>query len=155
MSPLPLLLALAAFLQPQPAPEPQPCLVAQLYFDDDGELDDVARATLDRAIDARRRQAVTVLVHVSGTQFPDGWNGSAERSLRRGGLIRDHLIARGLPAERIRVIGQDEGRRRFGNPGDGVALVLVEYVRGRTGMTITGYTSHASGCSTPVPRPFS
>ena len=153
MGPLPLLLASAAALQAPPAPEPIACLIAQLYFDDD-EFDEVARAALDRAMDGRRRQDVTVLIHASGVRFPEGWNGSAERSLRRGGMIRDHLIAAGLPAERIRVIGQDEGRERFGNPGDGVVLVLVEYSRARVGMTVTGYAPHSAHCSTVVPRPL-
>ena len=150
---LALLLASAAALQPPPAPGPTPCLIAQLYFDDD-EFDEVGRATLDRAMAGRRRQDATVLIHASGVRFPQGWNGSAERSLRRGGMIRDHLIAAGLPAERIRVIGQDEGRERFGNPGDGVVLVLVEYTRSRVGITVTGYAPHSAHCSTVVPRPL-
>lgn len=151
MGPLPLLLAFTAFFEPQPAPAPQPCLIAQLYFED--ALDETAREMLERAVIVRR-QVNPILIHASGMQYPHGLNGAEERSLRRGGLIRDHLIARGVRAERIRVIGQEEGRHRFGNPGDGVALVLIEYSRARVGMTITGHTHHASGCSTPVPRPF-
>ncbi len=147
---MPLLLAFAAFLDPQPAPEAQPCLVTQFYFED--ELDDAARAMLDRVV-TLRRQASPILIHASGMQYPHGWNGAVERALQRGGLIRDHLVSRGIPAERIRVIGQEEGSRRFGNPGDGVALVMIEYSRARVGMTITGYTHHALNCTTPVPRP--
>ncbi len=146
------LLALAlAFLDPAPAPETPPCLIAQLYFD--GEAFDVAaRTMLDRAVRGRR-QATTILIHASGMRSLDGMNRSGERSLQRGNLVRDHLVAGGHPADRIRVIGQDEGARRFGNPGDGVVLVMVEYGRARIGATVTGYTHHASGCSTPVRRP--
>jgi hypothetical protein len=153
MAPLPLLLVAAAFLQPPQAPEAPPCLIAQLFFDHD-EFDEVARATLDRAMDGVRRVTANVLVYASGMQYPDGSNGSGERSLRRGGMIRDHLIARGLPAERIRVVGAAEGWERFGNPGDHGALVLIEYSRARQGMTITGYVGRSSGCSTVVRRPF-
>ena len=160
MGPLASLLAAAALLQSPPQDTertPTPCLLAQLHLDeaaypDSEEFDEVAMRMLDRAMAPLIRFRPSILVYSSAfrhhNQAPDD-----ALSRRRSETVRDHLVARGLPAERIRIIESGDGWERFGNPGDNNVLVLIEYPFVRRGMAITGYTSHSFRCSTVLPGP--
>ncbi len=118
---------------PPPVPEPAvreaADLVENVYFGfDSAELTAQGIAVIDRAIAVMRRQGVE-RVDLEGHTDSSGDAAYNERlAQRRAEAVRDALVARGVPADRITLIGKGE-RDLAVATGDGVRNPSNRYVR--------------------------
>jgi hypothetical protein len=103
------LLAAAAGAAMQPAAPVATCIGTRVLVTNDADLDDAAVAELRRFARAEPlrdyRRRITVFAPFGLFR---GTTQNRDRTALRGEVIRAHLIAAGLPPDRIRVIGLGE-----------------------------------------------
>jgi hypothetical protein len=93
-----------------------------------GVLDESSREALERFVDIasmKRDPRYRMAIYAPETRCRTDLC-AAGRTQRREATIRRFLVGRGIAADRIRLIGLDEGLPRFGRVPEGAALILVQ-----------------------------